>query len=437
MDSFKQRIFHPTSLLAFVFWTAALFGQEVPAPALSVVKVVADQGHGSLRQGSGVMVGPGLVATNAHVTAGALSVSILSGPQTWQVQSRKEDLRRDLSLLAVPGLSVPVAPPAPAAPSLGQPVTAIGFPSGQGPKVSAGRITGLWAYLGAEVVQSDAPTAPGSSGGGLFDAQGRLLGLTTFIFAQSRAIHFSVPVRWIRDLMDDPMARAATTAIAPDLQMPGFLDTLASNPANQPAWDAFTRIWVQNSPGDPDAWFAYANSLEPGREPQRIQERIAAYGRALELRSESPKAWNNLGASLGLVNRFPEAEAAFRQALALSPRYGLALLNLGALLLDMRRSAEAAETLAQGLEQLPDNAEGWEHLGEAWLSLGRPAEAVRHYRTALGLSPFRTEWWADLARACDKAHDEPGVQQALGRLSALDASQARTLAKELKRQAVR
>ncbi len=428
-----QRFSNHLFFVILTCWVTAGHSQETPFPAQSVVKVVADQGYGSLRQGSGVVVGAGLVATNAHVTAGAISISVSSGSRTWLVLSRKDDLHRDLSILVVPGLPLSAALIATADPIVGQPITTIGFPSGQGPRISAGKITGLWAYLGAEVLQSDAITFPGSSGGGLFDANGGLLGLTTFIFANSAAIHFSVPVRWIHDLMDDPAAKAVNTSMATDLQMPGFIDTLASNPVNQPAWDAFARVWVQSAPEDPDAWFAYANSLEPFQDVARIQERISAYNRSLVLRENSPKVWNNLGASLQLLNRFKEAEAAYRQALVLNPRYGLAWLNLGALLMEIWRAGEASEALIRGLDLQPDSAEGWEHLGEVQMSLNRPSEAVRYYRTALGLSPFRAEWWADLARACDKARDEPGLKQALERLTALDATQANALAKELKR----
>jgi tetratricopeptide (TPR) repeat protein len=287
------------------------------------------------------------------------------------------------------------------------------------------------------VLQSDAITAPGSSGGGLFDDGGRLLGLTTFITTNGNGIHFAIPVQWVQELMDNPAALPVSAPLRTDLQMPGFIETLASNPANQPAWDAFTRAWLQSAPDDPDAWFAYANLLEPAREPERIQERIAAYDRSLTLRSESPKVWNNLGASLQLLNRFKESEAAYRRALALNPRYSVAWLNLGALFLEVNRPKEASESLARGLGLQPDNAEGWERLGEAKMNLGLPLEAASHYRTALGLSPFRAEWWADLARACDKARDVPGWQQALERLAVLDASQAKALTKELKRRNVR
>ena len=429
----RRRFGRPRPLAVLAFWALAACGQEAPLPNASVVKVMADQGHGTIRQGSGVVVGAGLVATNAHVTAGAPTVRVSSGTQTWLVQSRKDDLHRDLSVLVIPGLPLPAALLASSMPAVGQTVTAIGFPSGHGPTASFGKVTGLWSYLGAEVLQSDAFTAPGSSGGGLFDREGRLIGLTTFFFTSSPGIHFSVPVRWIEELMRDPEAEAVQSTFLTDIQMPGFIDTLASNPANQPAWDAFTRAWVQSAPGDPDAWFAFANSLEPSREPMRIQERIAAYERSLALRNDSPKVWNNLGASLAMLNRFKESEAAYRRALALYPGYGLAWLNLGALFLDSQRPGEAADALIRGVGILPDNAEGWAHLGDAQMNLNRPAEAARNYLTALGLSPFRVECWTDLARACHKAGDEPGLQKALARLATLDAPQAKTLAKELKR----
>ncbi len=53
-------------------------GPEVPAPeasAASVLRVVGEVGAGLRRNGSGVMVAPGGVATRAHVVAGARSIS--------------------------------------------------------------------------------------------------------------------------------------------------------------------------------------------------------------------------------------------------------------------------------------------------------------------------------------------------------------------------
>lgn len=426
--------------IALTCVAAFAFGQTPRYPAQSVVKIVAEEGHGFLSEGSGVVVGECLVATNAHVTAGALSVKVVSGSQSWTVHSRKDDLHRDLSVLFVPTLLLPACPLVDAGnapPYLGQAVTAIGFPSGHGPTTTLGSITGLWSYLGASILQTNAAIAPGSSGGGLFDSEGRLLGLTTFIFGKSSTIEFSIPVRWIRELMDDPAARPAPVAVAKELLMTRFLDLMDSDPANQPNWGAFTKEWAKSAPADPDAWFAYGNSLEASTELRQVQERIEAYHHSLTLRAESPKAWNNLGVSLGLVNRSQESEAAFLKALALDPAYALAWLNLGSVRLDANRPFEAVEALRRGLELQPDDARAWEHLAEAEMNLKQPAEAIRHFRIALGLSPFHGEWWAELARACTQARDEPGFQQALLKLSALDPARAKALAKELERRTAR
>jgi len=41
-------------------------------------------------------------------------------------------------------------------------------------------------------VQTSAPISHGSSGGGLFDARGELLGITTFYFAGGQNLNFAV-----------------------------------------------------------------------------------------------------------------------------------------------------------------------------------------------------------------------------------------------------
>lgn len=45
---------------------------------------------------------------------------------------------------------------------------------------------------GGRLVQTTAPISPGSSGGGLFDAQANLLGITTFMLKQSQNLNFAI-----------------------------------------------------------------------------------------------------------------------------------------------------------------------------------------------------------------------------------------------------
>lgn len=51
------------------------------------------------------------------------------------------------------------------------------------------------------VIQTTAPISPGSSGGGLFDASGELVGLTTFTLQDSQNLNFAVPLSDVMGLL--------------------------------------------------------------------------------------------------------------------------------------------------------------------------------------------------------------------------------------------
>jgi TonB family protein len=53
---------------------------------------------------------------------------------------------------------------------------------------------------GRRVIQTTAAISPGSSGGGLFDEEGRLIGITTFTLRESQNLNFAHPADWIQEL---------------------------------------------------------------------------------------------------------------------------------------------------------------------------------------------------------------------------------------------
>jgi S1-C subfamily serine protease len=79
---------------------------------------------------------------------------------------------------------------------VGERVYTIGTPIGLERSLSDGLVSGLrYGVPGKEkskVVQTTAPIAPGSSGGGLFDARGNLIGITTSMHTEYRHISFSM-----------------------------------------------------------------------------------------------------------------------------------------------------------------------------------------------------------------------------------------------------
>jgi hypothetical protein len=200
--------------------------KELPAPALfgrvspSIVVIVASGKETA--QGSGVVIAPGRVVTNNHVIAGAKKIEVRQGETRWPATLEAFDPKHDLAILAIEGFDRPrVTMRASTAVSVGERVYAVGAPRGLELTLSDGLISALrhdkpdktppgdkasagdkasGAELGAAIIQTTVPISPGSSGGGLFDAQGRLIGITTLSAVGSQNLNFAYPTEWIEAL---------------------------------------------------------------------------------------------------------------------------------------------------------------------------------------------------------------------------------------------
>ncbi len=178
----------------------------------TVVQVQTDAGS----QGSGVIVEPsGLIVTNNHVIRGADRVTLLTQDER-RVPATvvTADQRQDLAILKPDG---PVGRGAElagegAALDQGDRVFAIGSPFGLQNTVTAGIVSNTGRVNpqnGVPMIQIDAPINPGNSGGGLFDLDGRLIGIPTSILGPisgNVGIGFAVPVSRVRALLDTATA---------------------------------------------------------------------------------------------------------------------------------------------------------------------------------------------------------------------------------------
>jgi hypothetical protein len=76
--------------------------------------------------------------------------------------------------------------------NVGQKVFTIGNPSGLDWSISDGIISGFRTNNGSEIIQFTAPISSGSSGGGLFDSDGNLIGITTSQIIDAQNLNFSI-----------------------------------------------------------------------------------------------------------------------------------------------------------------------------------------------------------------------------------------------------
>jgi len=164
------------------------------APGVVIVSAARQDGF---TQGSGVVLAAGTIVTNRHVVQGASQVRISQGNQSWQPTTVRLDSRHDLAELRVAGLPAsPVAVRSSRDLQIGERVYAIGAPKGLELTLSEGLVSSLRSYQGGTAIQTTAPLSHGSSGGGLFDARGRLIGITTFGITDAETLNFALPVEW-------------------------------------------------------------------------------------------------------------------------------------------------------------------------------------------------------------------------------------------------
>jgi len=189
----------------------------------SVVVVIAGDESGQPKSlGSGVILTPGRAVTNCHLLA-RMAVFVLKQEDKFSLANViYRDENRDLCLLEADEPSLfPIAVIGTVGVSslkVGQRVYAIGSPSGLELTLSEGLISSVRTYRGNTVIQTSAPISKGSSGGGLFDADGRLLAITTFYLEDGQNLNFAYPVEYIPSVFFQP-AKNQNSEIVPKRQI--------------------------------------------------------------------------------------------------------------------------------------------------------------------------------------------------------------------------
>ncbi len=164
--------------------------------------------------GSGVIVTPdGYILTANHVVEGAekVKVSLASGEKEFDAQIVGTDPATDTAVLKVDAKDLPAQTLGDSDKlEVGDMVIAIGNPYAVGQTVTMGIVSGLGrggfgvnAY--ENFIQTDAAINMGNSGGALVDAQGRLIGINTWIISSSggsQGLGFAVPINLARYVME-------------------------------------------------------------------------------------------------------------------------------------------------------------------------------------------------------------------------------------------
>jgi serine protease Do len=147
-------------------------------------------------QGSAVAITRSHLLTNYHVVDGRRLIVVIQGDQVLEATVVASDKESDRCVLAVTGEALSPADGLRGFEELrvGEQVYTIGSPSAIESTLGQGIVSGLRTVVGRHLVQTTAPISPGSSGGGLFDSAGNLVGITSFMLNNSQGLNFAIAV---------------------------------------------------------------------------------------------------------------------------------------------------------------------------------------------------------------------------------------------------
>lgn len=347
-----------------------------------------DSGGKAKSMGSGVVLPDGDVVTNCHVAKGASQLKVRVGAKEYPATLRHSDWDRDVCSLTAPGIGAPaVVMGSTISLKIGDKVYAIGAPKGLELTLSDGIVSSLREVEGGQYIQTTAAISPGSSGGGLFDENGTLVGLTTFYLAEGQNLNFAVPVEWVKEL---PKRSAKNAADAKTVTQ--WLSNTADLESRKdwPALLEHSLRWTKDQPGSDTAWWflgmAYAKVNQHAKS-------IEAYLQALRINSGHASAWYNLGISYGKTGQSSKAIDAYQQALRINPGLSAAWHNLGNAYGKVGQSSKAIHAYQQALRIHSEDADTWHNLGVEYDNSGQFARAIEAYQEALRIDPEIADAW--------------------------------------------
>jgi S1-C subfamily serine protease len=168
------------------------------APSIYLIMAAKDdaafRSRKGLYEGSAVAITQNLALTNCHIVKGRSKLVLIQKKQKDAATVVASDPRTDRCIIQTEHMQLRpiVGVRSYRDLAVGEKVYTIGNPSGLTSTLSEGIISGLRTQRGVRYAQTSAPISPGSSGGGLFDERGNLLGITSFKIEDAENLNFAI-----------------------------------------------------------------------------------------------------------------------------------------------------------------------------------------------------------------------------------------------------
>lgn len=275
---------------------------------------------------------------------------------------------------------------------VGQRVYAIGAPKqrkegeGREPILSEGVVSILRPYEGSQYIQVSAAISPGSSGGGLFDDQGRLIGVLSRQSVEGQNLAFALPVEWIAEL-------AKRTQLIPTATKKDGLNWLNRAIAleKKADWPRLLKLSQQEVKRDPTSAVAWFSVGVASAHLKRYDQAVHAFREAIRNQAEYDEAWHELGVAYANLKDYDNAIQAYRDALRIQPKNAQASHDLGNAHHGLKQHAHAIHAYREALRIQPENPDAWYRLGVGYAILGERGKIRGIYQTLRKLNPRKAE----------------------------------------------
>lgn len=371
--------------------------------------------------GSGVFVASDQIATNCHVIENAAKIHVVYKGKQYLAEVQYTDWDRDVCTLNVNGINAPqVVKGSTSRLKVGARVYAIGAPKGLELTLSEGIISSLRPAVSGQYLQITAPISPGSSGGGLFDEEGRLIGLPTFYLSEGQQLNFAIPVEWINEL---PERHKKMSEVAQTTSNEWYNKSLALEETKD--WVKMlihSLRWIQAQPEEPMAYYSLGYAYY---ETDQNAKAIQAYQEALRIYPEYAAAWYNLGYIYDESGQIAEAIQAYQQVLRINPDFAdRAWLNLGGAYIKTKQYTKAIQAYQEALRINPKFDEAWSSLGGVYSLSAQYTEAINAHQQALRINPESANAWFLLGITYAQSGQTSQVTEVYNVLKTLDPAKA-------------
>jgi hypothetical protein len=291
--------------------------------------LIYDSNRNLVGTASGVFISSeGTLVTNYHVletkNLSSIVARLKTGASYDYIAPIGSSKQHDLAILTFDAKEVPfINVQNDLKAEMGEHIMTIGSPKGLEQTISEGIVSYPEREIeGIDLIQFTAPISPGSSGGGLFNKWGHILGVTTSSLStrNTQNINFAVPVKYIKRIVrkEPEIAKGSAEYYYAEGVMnadnkeymkaeENLQEALRINPHYKNAYTKLGEVFYVTEryeegvkilehgqsllPDDPDIYFALANAYE---DVGRYDDAIAAYKKVLKLNSENEENKDSL-----------------------------------------------------------------------------------------------------------------------------------------------